>query len=298
MKKTLIPLFVVVIITVLASLSLNVKFKPYFTELKTDFLSRLKPSDSGVQSAVSKPTDASKLPITSEQPVISNPSVSSEVPVISEPPVVSEPPANKKKLIEVPNIKQYPKLPTGCESVAATMLLKYYGVNITAEEFVNSWLECDGNFYTENGILYGPDPNEVFVGSPFNSGSFGCFAGPIVNAINNNCKTHKAEKITDKTLLELCENYIDNDNPLLIWATGYMQASYQGKTWCFADGTKFIWPAREHCLVLVGYDEKNYFLNDPMTGTTVTYQKSLVEKRFKELGGQAVCIISNENKSF
>lgn len=195
-----------------------------------------------------------------------------------------------EKLIEVPAICQYPELPTGCESVAATMVLQYYGVDISPGEFVISWLEYSENFYTSNGNLYGPDPNKVFAGNPFTNNSYGCFADPIVNAINRNSTNCKAQKITDKTLQELCEEYIDNNEPLLIWATMSMKESYEGKSWYLEDGSLFTWTAEEHCLVFMGYNDGYYFLNDPMSGSTVAYQKSIVEKRFAELGMQAVYI--------
>lgn len=195
-----------------------------------------------------------------------------------------------QKLIKVPAISQYPELPTGCESVAATMVLQYYGENITAGEFVISWLEYSEKFYTVNGKFYGPNPNEVFAGNPFTNNSYGCFAMPIVNAINRNSSNCYAQKITNKSLKELCTEYIDNDKPLLVWATMSMEESYEGKSWYLENDTKFTWTAREHCLVLVGYNDEYYFLNDPMTGSTVYYQKAIVEKRFIELGSQAVYI--------
>ena len=34
-------------------------------------------------------------------------------------------------LLEVPLLCQYPALPTGCEAVAATMVLQYYGADIS-----------------------------------------------------------------------------------------------------------------------------------------------------------------------
>lgn len=199
-----------------------------------------------------------------------------------------------QKLIDVPMISQYPELPTGCEAVSATMVLQYYGVDITAREFALSWLECSNNFHKTNGRLYGPDPNKVYAGNPFTDNSYGCFAGPIVNAINRNSTDCKAQEITDRTLEELCEEYIDNDKPLLIWATMNMKESYPGNSWYLEDGGKFTWVAQEHCLVLVGYNDAYYLLNDPMSGSTVAYQKSIAEKRFAELGGQAVYISINE----
>lgn len=192
--------------------------------------------------------------------------------------------------LNVPALCQYPSLPTGCEATAAAMVLQYYGVEITPEEFVREWLEYNEEFYTEGEVLYGPNPEEVFAGNPFTANSFGCFAPVIVKAINNNSAVCRAEKITGQNLEDLCETYIANGTPLLIWATMGMKESKEGRSWNLEDGTKYTWIAGEHCLVLVGYSEKYYYLNDPQNGSTVGYKKELVEKRFQELGSQAVRI--------
>ncbi len=201
-----------------------------------------------------------------------------------------------KMIIDVPLICQYPELPTGCESVSAAMVLQYYGVSVTAEEFAGGWLERSEDFYETDRGLYGPDPHEVFAGNPFSEYAYGCFAPVIVRAVNGHCAECRAEEIDGKTLPELCSEYIDQDMPLLIWATMYMKKSYAGRSWYLEDGTEFVWTACEHCLVLVGYDEENYFLNDPLTGNTEAYPKELVEKRFQELGSQAV-LISRKQES-
>ena len=197
------------------------------------------------------------------------------------------------KFIDVPVICQYPELPTGCESVAATMVLQYYNEEITTQRFAREWLECSEDFYTYQGKEYGPDPNEVFAGNPFSRNSYGCFSMPIVNAINQNSRTCEAKVITGRTLDELCAEYIDNDKPLLIWVTMNMKESYEGNSWYLEDGSFFTWIAQEHCLVLVGYNEEFYFVNDPMSGSVVAYQKNIVEKRFAELSNQAVYIHPN-----
>lgn len=199
-------------------------------------------------------------------------------------------PEADKKIIDVPNLCQYPELPTGCEATAAAMVLSFYGVNITAEEFAGVWLDCSNTFYTAGGALYGPDPNEVFAGDPFSESSYGCYASVIVKAVNGNSTECTALKITDKTLSELCNEYISKEKPLLIWATMSMKASKQGRKWRLSNGTEFNWIAGEHCLVLAGYGEDYYYFNDPQSGSTVAYQKDIAEKRFKELGSQAVYI--------
>ena len=72
-----------------------------------------------------------------------------------------------------------------------------------------------------------------------------------------------------------------------------MKPSKEGNSWFFPSGEPFTWIAGEHCLVLVGYDEDHYYLNDPQTGSTVFYKKELVEKRFQELGAQAISVSKN-----
>lgn len=198
--------------------------------------------------------------------------------------------SEKENLIPVSPLCQYPELPTGCEAVAAVMVLQYYGESISSREFARNWLTCSEDFYTYDGKQYGPDPNLVFAGDPFSKNSYGCFAGAIAQAINKNSKSCRAEIITDHTLGQLCTKYIDQGKPLLIWATTGMKESSPGNSWFLNHNTPFTWIAGEHCLVLIGYNEQYYFLNDPMSGSTVAYQKHIVEKRFDELGNQALFI--------
>ena len=69
-----------------------------------------------------------------------------------------------------------------------------------------------------------------------------------------------------------------------------MKEVRHGNSWYLSDGTLFTWPAGEHCYVLLGFDDDFYYFADPQTGNVVGYQKLLAEKRFRELGSQAVLI--------
>lgn len=200
----------------------------------------------------------------------------------------------ESKILDVPAVCQYPKLPTGCESVSAVMVLQYYGRDISAEEFAGSWLKCSKAFYTSDKKQYGPDPNQVFAGDPFSENAYGCFAQPIADAVNENCTDLAAEVIRGTTLADLCREYVDNDIPIPIWATMGMKESKRGRTWFLKNGESFTWTSGEHCLVLVGYNGEYYFFNDPQSGSTVAYQRDISEKRFAELGSQAVYIHPTE----
>ncbi len=192
-------------------------------------------------------------------------------------------------LIDVPVLCQYPDLPTGCEAVAATMVLQYYGMSISAVEFASS-LTLSTDFYTWEGKQYGPDPSHAFAGDPFSEYAYGCFAPVIVDAVNRTSPGLFAEQLVNATLHELCENYVSGGKPILVWATTRMREVQQGNAWYLSDGSLFTWPAYEHCYVLLGYDDTSFFFADPQTGTIVGYKKQLAENRFQQLGSQAVYI--------
>lgn len=192
-------------------------------------------------------------------------------------------------LIEVPLINQNPDLPTGCEATAASMVLQYYGENIEATYFASEWLDCE-IVYAVDETLYGPDPNEQFAGDPFSEYGLGCYAGAIEKAINANSMLCEAKAIYGVELEQLIDQYIDEGKPLVVWATLDLKAPQKGNSWYLEDGSLFTWKSQEHCMVLVGYNDRYYFVNDPQTGTCVQYPKFLFEMRYIQMGLQAVVI--------
>ena len=194
-----------------------------------------------------------------------------------------------EKIISVPALCQYPLLPSGCEATAAVMVLRYYGLNITPEVFASMYLLCEELFYSGEK-LYGPDPYEKFAGSPFGeSYCYGCFA-PVIEEAVNSMTGFSAETVTGKTLSELCGLYIDNGKPLLVWVTMEMREPEDGRVWNLPDGREFVWTAGEHCMVLTGYGDGIYYFNDPRSGGSVIFPEDISEKRFSQLGSQAVLI--------
>ena len=200
-------------------------------------------------------------------------------------------PVKDSCMLDVPLICQYPELPTGCESVAATMLLNYYGVDVSATVFAGEWLECEPYYY-ENGVMYGPSPYDRFVGDPFSSHSYGCFATVIANAINANCSEVSANPLYNVPFGDLLER-ISKGEPVLIWATMHMQEPMQGATWTLPNGELLHWKRGEHCLVLVGYDKDFVYLNDPDSGACAGYEKELVALRYEQMGSWALEIVKS-----
>jgi uncharacterized protein YvpB len=197
------------------------------------------------------------------------------------------------QMIDVPYLSQDSDFPTGCESVSAVMVLQYYGKNISPEDFIENYL-IQEDFWEENGVRIGPSPWEAFVGSPYSSNSYGCYAPVIVDALRKACPTgFDVRNEMGSSLNKLVEIYIDTDIPVLIWATMDMKESYKSDQWQLENGETFTWIAGEHCLVLVGYDEDAYYFNDPYQNHGVVgYDKKTVEKRYRELGRQAVVLVA------
>lgn len=194
-------------------------------------------------------------------------------------------------ILDVEPISQYPLFPTGCESVAAVMALHHAGVLISVEDFIDFHLPCDDHFYSRSFKRYGPDPYSVFVGDPRTTASYGCMA-PVIQAALISCLSKDKQVIntTGTSLHDLCHAHIDEGTPVIVWATMDMRAVGKGNKWYFEDGTLFTWPAGEHCLLLVGYSETEYYFNDPRYGKTVAYEKELSESRYASMGMQSLVV--------
>lgn len=201
--------------------------------------------------------------------------------------------AHRRKVIDVPYISQRGTFSTGCELVSATMVLQYYGYDVTVDQVVNKTPRED-IVQTKAGLI-GPHPSETFVGNPQSPNGFGCYSPVIVEVLNSFLIKEsgiKATNLSGMELEELTEKYVRNNTPVIIWATMNMKEPRTGKSWIIKNtGKKFQWVAGEHSLVLVGYDRKNYYFNDPYESNgLIAFDKSLVQMRYKSLGKQAVVI--------
>lgn len=196
---------------------------------------------------------------------------------------------------DVPHIKQGDDYPTGCESVSAVMVLQYFGYDISPDEFIDDYLPKMDTYAEGEGedrVIFAADPNEYFVGDPYDEHSIGCYAPVIADSLERCTDGDGCEIInaTGSSIGELLREYILNDIPVIFWATMNMQPSREGTTWTIIDTDReFTWIAGEHCLVLIGYDHEYYYFSDPSCDEPVTsYKKDIVEKRYNELGQQCV----------
>ena len=183
---------------------------------------------------------------------------------------------------DVPELIQTPELPTGCESVALTIVLQSMGFKLEKTDIAKNYLAM------------GTDMATSYVGDPFSKNGAGCFPPAIVNAANKYLEEQKDKReghnITGESIDDLCD-YIDNGLPVILWSSMYMadpaktggSYSYQGQT--------YQWYRSEHCVVLYGYDkEKDVFLvSDPLNGY-VERDASAFKNIYDSIGKYAVVI--------
>ncbi len=193
--------------------------------------------------------------------------------------------------LEVPYLDQSRCAPTGCESVTAVMLLRYLGVDVDVDTFLDQYLDRAA-FETIDGVLYGPHPAEAFAGDPRDPESMGCYAPVIRRALERLLPDgYAAVDETGAEIDELAARYLDGaGTPVALWTTIDLKPHIEGPEWrLFGSGERFVWRSNEHCLLLVGYDETHYLCNDPWENHgVVAYDKALMRRRHREQFMQAV----------
>lgn len=204
------------------------------------------------------------------------------------------------KIEGVPVIEQS-NLKAACETYACTMLLQYYEFDIDEVEFVDNYLVTRPVYYGADGNLYGPDMNCAYAGDVYTG--YGINAPGMAKCMNNYIKSTGsklvAEPLIGVPLEELCEKYIRNDTPVMVWATTFMEEPYIQATWIVdyvdenADheiGDTVSWQMHEHCLVLIGFDDENYYFCDSVSGEVSAYDKATTEERYEQIGKQAIVL--------
>lgn len=191
---------------------------------------------------------------------------SSSVPVSAKE-VSSSPPAvqiKKSAMIDAPILAQLPELPAGCEITSLTMLLHYYGITKSKMELAAEMPkdETPVKLNSDGSIAYWGNPNTGFVGDVTRKlRGFGIYHSGLFPLL----KTYipKAIDVTGEPF-EMYEQQVANQIPVVVWTTIDFNIPYKWVTWDTPLGPIETTYA-EHAVLLVGYDENNVYLNDPLS---------------------------------
>ena len=188
--------------------------------------------------------------------------------------------------VDVPCYSQYPELPTGCESVALTNLLNYYGFGLGKTIIADYYLPkgSNGNFVT------------AFDGNPRRSsgGLMGCVAPAITIAGNNFLRAAGSiMQAKDVSFLSISsiKNRLTCGQPVEMWNTEW--GSWPGGRYAarWYNGHSYGLWGGNHAVVLKGYDDEQgiVYLSDSINGN-VTRNAQVFFGTWQQMDSQAVVI--------
>ena len=188
--------------------------------------------------------------------------------------------------VDVPCYSQYPELPTGCESVALTNLLNYFGFGLGKTIIADYYLPkgSNGNFVT------------AFDGNPRRSsgGLMGCVAPAITIAGNNFLRaagSGKQAKDVSFSSISSIKNRLTCGQPVEMWNTEW--GSWPGGRYAarWYNGHSYGLWGGNHAVVLKGYDDEQgiVYLSDSINGN-VTRNAQVFFGTWQQMDSQAVVI--------
>lgn len=188
--------------------------------------------------------------------------------------------------VDVPCYSQYPELPTGCESVALTNLLNYYGFGLGKTIIADYYLPkgSNGNFVT------------AFDGNPRRSsgGLMGCVAPAITIAGNNFLRaagSGKQAKDVSFSSISSIKTRLTCGQPVEMWNTEW--GSWPGGRYAarWYNGHSYGLWGGNHAVVLKGYDDEQgiVYLSDSINGN-VTRNAQVFFGTWQQMDSQAVVI--------
>ena len=169
--------------------------------------------------------------------------------------------------LDIALINQLPELYNGCEVTSLTMLLNYKGINVDKITLANE-MPVDNTPLIRNNngeISSWGNPNKGFVGEVSSYGGIGY-------AINPEPLIPLASQYYDGEVVNLTGESIDNikrsimqGNPVLVWVTADFSRPSRMQSWLDSDGNEVEGTFETHTVLLTGYDESNFYYNDPLS---------------------------------
>jgi uncharacterized protein YvpB len=208
--------------------------------------------------------------------------------ITASPPAAPVIPPAPSAMLTAPAIRQYPELPSGCEVTSLTMMFQYYGIAKGKMELLPE-LKRDKTPLKRNpdgSIAFWGNPNLGFVGEITGaSKGFGIYHGALFELQKKYIPT--AVDLTKQPFDKL-EQQLREGIPSVVWTTINFQVPESWVVWDTPIGpiqTTFM----EHAVLLVGFDESNVYVNDPVSGkSNVKIDKAQFLETWEAMGRQAL----------
>ncbi|WP_261303987.1 C39 family peptidase [Paenibacillus andongensis] len=206
---------------------------------------------------------------------------------------ISESHFDKEHHIDVPVMSQYPEYVNGCEITSLAMLSTYLKLPYDRQDLINMLAKdvTPRQGGQDGSIDVWGDPNQGFVGDITGSDmGYGVYHKPIRDLLAHIYNDHALD-MTGNEFSEV-EKQVALDHPVIIWTTSNFTPSNEWVEWKAKDGSTIHATFEEHAVLLVGYDEENVYVNNPLNGKKAEkIAKQPFIESWKQLGKQAVTYV-------
>ena len=174
--------------------------------------------------------------------------------------------------LDVPRYKQAHSLT--CESSAASMAANFYGVRLSEEEIMESLPRDENPYLGFRGRLDGV---------PGGLTDYGVYAEPIREILIAN----GLEVTYVKDGLEGIEKALNRKHPVIAWVT-YRLRVQQPVEITLSTGQEVKMVNYEHAVVVTGYNQEGFSVNDPFDGLEHFYKRANFARSFGYLDNMAL----------
>lgn len=199
----------------------------------------------------------------------------------------------EKTDIDVPLISQMPELYNGCEITSLTMLLNYKGVSVDKMTLSSEMIKDSAPLIrNSDGSIYSwGNPANGFVGDVTGKYNIGYSVDPqpLIPLIES-YYTNGALDLTNTSLNDI-EISLSKDNPVVAWVTADLSTPYDFRIWLDSNGNEVRATFQSHAVLLTGYDENNFYYNDPLNGRkNAIITKEQFEHVWSSMGSKALSV--------
>jgi uncharacterized protein YvpB len=169
-------------------------------------------------------------------------------------------------LLDVPLVCQLPELGYGCELTSLTMLLQYHGIKIDKLKVAENAPRDSTPLFTNpenHAICVWGNPAIGYVGDITAKGlGYTIDPAPVVDYLKQtyNIKARDLTGIRAQDL-KIC---LRLGYPVMVWTTYDFTVNAKPKRWQDSHGNWINADFNMHCVVLTGYDNYNFYYNDPL----------------------------------
>lgn len=232
-------------------------------------------------------TEGETAAAASDAPSSASSSAPSSAPS-NPPPDPTAPPASYR--LDAPLIAQLPELYNGCEITSLTMLSQFLGLPYTKFDLVARMpVDPTEPVYDASGdIAVWGDPNRGFVGDVTGrQKGYSIYSRPLAQVLNS-IYPAGARDLTGASFAEI-ERSIAAGRPVVVWTTTRFAPTDDWTMWNTPDGIPIMATFSIHAVLVVGYDERFVYVNDPLTAKKAAkVEKSAFILAWEQLGRQAL----------